>query len=306
MGWLIDGNVLPDAKALQIKKLNPALWKNKTADGTVRRAPIGATSDKAGYVKGAFSGLAPQGPMPGMDPGGIQSGSLSMIGAGPAPQVKVGMVAGPKVAIAAGAIRLAAKLPAVARWLGRPGLASTGGRIAQTIGKVGLIAGASAGLEAAAGEALRQLGAGADKSRALVPIGAGPDKSRALPASRVMPDWERGFQPPRRPIVARGGQSMMQVGQTLDLGHQVVKIWDTAPGPGVTGGGAFPVFAKMADGHIVARRLDGSLKHYRPYRPLVIGKRPSIATLARAERKINRIAKQFSKHLGKHVPRRKA
>tara|TARA_Y100000310_G_scaffold69619_1_gene65151 strand:- start:224 stop:478 length:255 start_codon:yes stop_codon:yes gene_type:complete len=82
--------------------------------------------------------------------------------------------------------------------------------------------------------------------------------------------------------------------------HTVVRLWDTAPGPGVTGGGLYPLFAMLADGHIVVQKLDGTIKHYRPYKPLVIGKRPTIQTLVRAEKKINRFATAFKKHLRKH------
>ena len=82
--------------------------------------------------------------------------------------------------------------------------------------------------------------------------------------------------------------------------HGVAYQWDTAPGSGVTGGGRYPVFSRLADGHIAVKRLNGTIKHYRPYKPFVIGKRPSIQKLARAERLINRFAKSFKKHLRKH------
>jgi hypothetical protein len=106
---------------------------------------------------------------------------------------------------------------------------------------------------------------------------------------------------PNHGALAPYGGRELTLGKEIPSMHTVVRRWDTAPGPGVTGGGRYPIFAMLADGHIVVQKLDGVIKHYRPYKPLVIGKRPSIGTLMRAERKINTYARAFKKHLRKHT-----
>jgi hypothetical protein len=133
-----------------------------------------------------------------------------------------------------------------------------------------------------------QLDQGLTATKALAPITQKP----IVPARRH-PEMGNG---------SRTGQpiQLLPLGGQIPEPHQVVRQWDTAPGPGVTGGGLYPIFNLLADGHIWVQKLDGAVKHYRPYRPLVIGKNPSISKLARVERRIERAAKSFRKHLRRH------
>lgn len=57
----------------------------------------------------------------------------------------------------------------------------------------------------------------------------------------------------------------LAVGEELPPAHVVVRTWQTFPGG--------PVFARLADGHIAVRKKDGTIKHYRPYRPVCIPKK---------------------------------
>lgn len=66
--------------------------------------------------------------------------------------------------------------------------------------------------------------------------------------------------PERRAKMPRG--TRLAVGQELPPSHVVVKTWQTFPGG--------PVFARLADGHIAVQKKDGTIKHFRPYRPVCI------------------------------------
>lgn len=90
---------------------------------------------------------------------------------------------------------------------------------------------------------------------------------------------------PRRQQVARNG--ILTVGSELPPAHQVVKVWETWPGG--------PRFAKMADGHLVAQRKDGTLKHYRPYRPVVIPRKWDARSMRRVATALKRQRKTATK-----------
>ncbi len=94
---------------------------------------------------------------------------------------------------------------------------------------------------------------------------------------------------------------MMQVGQQLPSGATIVRMWDTAPGEGVTGGGAYPVFAQLLDGRIAVRRLNGSIKTYRPAKHIVLSRNPRLGAVVAADRKIETIMKRVKKRVKRHL-----
>jgi len=265
--------VVSDVKKTQLQKLNPLVFEQHD----VRRVPISLAS------KGAPGPAEIQStPSPMIRPAEVLARPQSIYSEGGVARVELATVLGGvgkaklPFMVAGAAVKTLAKVPAIGKFLGRPDLVTRGGQTVQKATMVGGTLAAGALFDAAAGKAWRAVrGAGAD-----------PGQIQGMTGGEL------------KTMTRNGG--LMKVGGMLPFGNQIVKVWDTAPGAGVTGGGAFPTFALLVDGRIAAVKLDGSIKTYRPYKPLVIGKRPSIYTLARAERKINRIAKIFKKHLRKH------
>lgn len=89
----------------------------------------------------------------------------------------------------------------------------------------------------------------------------------------------RGAQPSkRRPSMARKGA--LAVGQELPPAHVVVRTWQTFPGG--------PVFARLADGHIAVQKKDGTIKHFRPYRPVCIPRKFDAKALRRVATALKR------------------
>jgi len=95
----------------------------------------------------------------------------------------------------------------------------------------------------------------------------------------------RSQQPRRRPQMPRGGA--LQVGQELPPSHVIVRTWQTFPGG--------PVFARLADGHIAVRKKDGTIKHFRPYRPVVIPRRWNARSMSRVATALKRQRKTATK-----------
>jgi len=80
-----------------------------------------------------------------------------------------------------------------------------------------------------------------------------------------------------------GGKTMagnLAVGGMLPPSHQVVRTWQTFPGG--------PVFARLADGHIAVQRKDGTIKHFRPYRPVVIPRKWNARSMSRVATALKR------------------
>jgi len=71
--------------------------------------------------------------------------------------------------------------------------------------------------------------------------------------------------------------------------HQVVRTWQTFPGG--------PVFARFADGHIEVQKKDGTIKHYRPYRPVVIPRKWDARSMRRVATALKRQRKVATKIL---------
>jgi len=105
-------------------------------------------------------------------------------------------------------------------------------------------------------------------------------------------------------FVTRGRQQSMPsrslvVGQELPPSHLVVRVWQTFPGG--------PRFARMADGHIAVEKKDGTIKHFRPYRPVVIPRRWNARSMSRVATALKRQRKVATKilQITGGVPKRK-
>ena len=77
------------------------------------------------------------------------------------------------------------------------------------------------------------------------------------------------------------------VGQELPPSHLVVRTWQTFPGG--------PVFARLADGHIAVQKKDGTIKHFRPYRPVVIPRKWNARSMSRVATALKRQRKTATK-----------
>jgi len=83
--------------------------------------------------------------------------------------------------------------------------------------------------------------------------------------------------PRRRSTMPSGG---LKVGQELPPSHVVVRTWQTFPGG--------PIFARLADGHIAVQKKDGTIKHFRPYRPVVIPRKWNARSMSRVATALKR------------------
>jgi len=90
--------------------------------------------------------------------------------------------------------------------------------------------------------------------------------------------------PQRRPSMPTRG---LAVGQELPPSHIVVRTWQTFPGG--------PVFARLADGHIAVQKKDGTIKHFRPYRPVVIPRKWNARSMSRVATALKRQRKTATK-----------
>jgi len=110
-------------------------------------------------------------------------------------------------------------------------------------------------------------------------LGQIPFKKPSIP---FKPDFPGGFT---------GGHKKMPrglaVGQELPPSHQVVRVWQTFPGG--------PVFARLADGHIAVQKKDGTIKHFRPYRPVVIPRKWNARSMSRVATALKRQRKTATK-----------
>tara|TARA_Y100000310_G_C20459142_1_gene704472 strand:- start:31 stop:483 length:453 start_codon:yes stop_codon:yes gene_type:complete len=81
----------------------------------------------------------------------------------------------------------------------------------------------------------------------------------------------------------------MQRGAAVPMGAFVTKVW-TNPYTGLKG-------AKLSDGRMVAQRKDGSLKVYRPEKPIVVTRNPRLRSFVRAEERLHKLGKRMKKVL---------
>jgi len=216
------------------------------------------------------------GPMIPITPGGtppLVKGALMQVEAQGPPLIGGGI----RGQAAAGILR---NLPGMGRYLGNTE-AGVGRYLAGRSGMLGRalpwLAGVSGGvaLEKIADWGLGRMGEGSmyPQSQMPVPTGGGPlmQQSPLGPLSR---------------------------GQEFPGGPFVVKTWDTYPGAGVTGGGAWPIFALLSDGRIVVSKPNGSWKVYRPKKNLVISSNPRLRDI----RKLDRMHKRVTKMIKRIVP----
>jgi len=99
-------------------------------------------------------------------------------------------------------------------------------------------------------------------------------------------------------IAQARGRSVFDTGQvqrrapmpaTSSDQHVLVNQWQTFPGG--------PVFSRFADGHIEVTKKNGTIRHYRPYRPVVIPKKWDARAMRRVATALKRQRKTATKIL---------
>ena len=88
---------------------------------------------------------------------------------------------------------------------------------------------------------------------------------------------------PRRQQVSRG------LVRQHPSQHVVVRAWQTFPGG--------PVFQRFSDGHIEVQKKDGTIKTFRPYRPVVIPRKWNARSMSRVATALKRHRKMATKIL---------
>lgn len=185
------------------------------------------------------------------------------------PEIKMGVLATPGRAVA---VRLAARV------IGTPRAQQLGNIVRQQAARVPLVA-KVAGLGGAATAASLALESATGRSPARFVF----DATRGVfGGSGTQP---RATAPRRRDMPGR----QLAVGSELPPSHMVVRVWQTFPGG--------PVFAKLADGHIAVQKKDGTIKHFRPYRPVVIPKKWNARSMSRVVTALKRQRKTATKLL---------
>ena len=93
--------------------------------------------------------------------------------------------------------------------------------------------------------------------------------------------FDTGPKTSRRETVAQSTQLAVQ--------HVAVRQWQTFAGG--------PVFTRFADGHIEVQKKDGTVKHFRPYRPVVIPRKWNARSMQRVATALKRQRKTATKIL---------
>jgi len=103
-------------------------------------------------------------------------------------------------------------------------------------------------------------------------------------------DLERGVElarGARRGLSRRGPQTIdFNVGQTI-APHQVVKTWVANGVP----------FAQLADGRVMVKKKNGTIKTFRRPKPIVLGRNPGVRDIVRADKKIEALMKVMRKRM---------
>lgn len=182
------------------------------------------------------------------------------------PEIRAAVITTPGRAIA---------LRALATVIGRGRAAQVGAITRQQLGRIPLtakIAGAGLGITALT-----------EATTGLSPIALGREALiRTIGREAQQPRAPAG---PRRQQMPRRGP--LAVGQELPPSHVVVRTWQTFPGG--------PVFARLADGHIAVQKKDGTIKHFRPYRPVVIPRKWNARSMSRVVAALKRQRKTAAK-----------
>ena len=235
-------------------------------------------------------GPARQPVIPGRTYGGGLEGVAPMPQGGLNIPIETALMTGPRALVAQGAVAAFRNLPGIGRYLGRTNMgvgrffadrSAFMGRVLPFLG--GTAAGVA--LEKIADYGLERMG----EPRAFSP------PSRSLqPISRSLQPIPSGGVP----VMQQSPLGPLSQGQEFPGGPFVVKTWDTYPGPGVTGGDQWPIFALLSDGRIVVAKPNGSWKVYRPKKNLVISSNPRL----RDVRKLDRMHKRVTKMMRRMVP----
>jgi hypothetical protein len=69
----------------------------------------------------------------------------------------------------------------------------------------------------------------------------------------------------------------------------VTRVWSN-PTTGLRG-------ARLSDGRMIAERKDGTLKIYRPQKPIVVTRNPRLRSFVRAEERLHKLGKRLKKVL---------
>jgi len=133
--------------------------------------------------------------------------------------------------------------------------------------------------------AVKAVGAGAAGVGLAQAFEVGTGVSPARVAHDVIKTVGSGLQGrARRQQMPRRG---LAVGSEIPPSHLVVRTWQTFPGG--------PVFARLADGHIAVQKKDGTIKHFRPYRPVVIPRKWNARSMSRVATALKRQRKTATK-----------
>ena len=98
--------------------------------------------------------------------------------------------------------------------------------------------------------------------------------------------FDTGTRPLRPSTPAR---STPMANGALAVQHVAVRQWQTFPGG--------PVFTRYQDGHIEVQKKDGTIKHFRPYRPVVIPRKWDARSMRRVANALKRQRKTATKIL---------
>jgi len=105
--------------------------------------------------------------------------------------------------------------------------------------------------------------------------------------ARMIFDLTRGQQ--RAPLKPSAPREVKAVANGLSVQHVAVRQWQTFQGG--------PVFTRFADGHIEVQKKDGTIKHFRPYRPVVIPRKWNARSMSRVATALKRQRKVATKIL---------
>jgi len=174
------------------------------------------------------------------------------------------------------------KIPGISRLV--PGSKA---RIAAGERAAGFSAAPTAALALRGGAPLARVGALARPAAKIAAVGGTFAVGEEIVKRALTSTFGRGSAPrltARRPQMPSRG---LAVGQQLPPSHIVVRTWQTFPGG--------PVFARLADGHIAVQKKDGTIKHFRPYRPVVIPRKWNARSMSRVATALKRQRKTATK-----------
>jgi len=130
-------------------------------------------------------------------------------------------------------------------------------------------------------------------TRAAVPVAVGAGAAGvAFEAGRTIFDAIPGGVDMVRRIRAGGGGSRRTRGQAVPFKPGALVPTDSITHTWVANG---VPFAQLADGRVMVRRNNGTIKTFRRPRPIVLGRNPGVRDLMRADKKIDGLLKMVRK-----------